>query len=66
MISLEKLGEQVHLSREVCCRRFRKMTGKTVTQYLEEYRVSKSLPLVESGFLRSEERVRKEIGRAHV
>ena len=24
------------------------MTGKTVTQYLEEYRVSKSLPLVES------------------
>ena len=51
VISLEKLGEQVHLSREVCCRRFRKMTGKTVTQYLEEYRVSKSLPLVESGFL---------------
>ena len=51
VISLEKLGEQVHLSREVCCRLFRKMTGKTVTQYLEEYRASKSLPLVESGFL---------------
>jgi AraC-like DNA-binding protein len=49
VISLEKLGEQVHLSREVCCRLFRKMTGKTVTQYLEEYRASKSLPLVESG-----------------
>ena len=49
VISLEKLGGQVHLSREVCCRLFRKMTGKTVTQYLEEYRASKSLPLVESG-----------------
>lgn len=49
VISLQELGEQVHLSREVCCRLFRKMTGKTVTQYLEEYRASKSLSLVESG-----------------
>lgn len=49
VISLQKLGEQVHLSREVCCRLFRKMTGKTITQYLEEYRAGQSLPLVESG-----------------
>lgn len=49
VISLQELGSQVHLSREVCCRLFRKMTGKTVTQYLEEYRASKSLSLVESG-----------------
>ncbi len=49
VVSLQELGEQVHLSREVCCRLFRKMTGKTVTQYLEEYRTGQSLSLVESG-----------------
>ena len=29
-------------------RLFKKMTGKTITGYLEEYRVNKSLPLVQS------------------
>lgn len=48
VISLQKLADQVHLSREVCCRLFKKMTGKTITGYLEEYRVNQSLPLVQS------------------
>ena len=48
VISLQELADQVHLSREVCCRLFKKMTGKTITGYLEEYRVNKSLPLVQS------------------
>lgn len=49
VISLQNLADQVHLSREVCCRLFKKMTGKTITGYLEEYRVNKSFSLVQSG-----------------
>ena len=49
VISLQDLADQVHLSREVCCRLFIKMTGKTITGYLEEYRVNKSFSLVQSG-----------------
>ncbi len=49
VISLQDLAEEVHLSREVCCRLFKKMTGKTITHYLEEFRVRQSLPLVQSG-----------------
>lgn len=49
VISLQDLVDQVHLSREVCCRLFKKMTGKTITGYLEEYRVNKSFSLVQSG-----------------
>lgn len=49
VISLQDLADQVHLSREVCCRLFKKMTGKTITRYLEEYRVNKSFSLVQSG-----------------
>ncbi|MGN8886343.1 AraC family transcriptional regulator [Blautia sp. HCP28S3_G10] len=49
VISLSELADQVHLSREVCCRLFKKMTGKTITEYLEEYRVNKSFSLVQSG-----------------
>lgn len=49
VISLQDLADQVHLSREVCCRLFKKMTGKTITAYLEEYRVNQSLSLVQSG-----------------
>lgn len=48
VISLQDLADQVHLSREVCCRLFKKMTGKTITGYLEEYRVNKSFSLVQS------------------
>ena len=49
VISLQELADQLHLSREVSCRLFKKMTGKTITAYLEEYRVNKSVPLVQSG-----------------
>ena len=49
VISLQDLADQVHLSREVCCRLFKKMTGKTITGYLEEYRVNKRFSLVQSG-----------------
>ena len=49
VISLQQLADHVHLSREVCCRIFKKMTGKTITAYLEEYRVKKSISLVQSG-----------------
>ena len=49
VISLQDLADQVHLSREVCCRLFKKMTGKTITGYLEEYRVNKCFSLVQSG-----------------
>ena len=49
VISLQDLADQVHLLREVCCRLFKKMTGKTITGYLEEYRVNKSFSLVQSG-----------------
>lgn len=49
VISLQDLADQVHLSREVCCRLFKKMTGKTITGCLEEYRVNKSFSLVQSG-----------------
>lgn len=48
-ISLQEVADQVHLSREVCCRLFKKMTGKTISGYLEEYRVNQSLSLVQSG-----------------
>lgn len=49
VISLQQLSNHVHLSREVCCRLFKRMTGKTITTYLEEYRIRKSLSLVQSG-----------------
>ena len=49
VIALSELADQVHLSREVCCRLFKKMTGKTITGYLEEYRANKSFSLVQSG-----------------
>ena len=49
VFTLQVLADDVHLSREVCCRLFKKMTGKTISSYLEEYRVAQSLSLVQSG-----------------
>ena len=49
VFTLQALADDVHLSREVCCRLFKKMTGKTISSYLEEYRVAQSLSLVQSG-----------------
>lgn len=49
VVSLQELADLTHLSREACCRRFRRMTGKSITEYLQEYRVTQSLPLIRSG-----------------
>lgn len=48
-LSLEKLAGLVGLSRESCCRFFKRMTGETLSQYLEDYRVEKGLSLLTSG-----------------
>lgn len=49
VVSLQELADLTHLSREACCRSFRRMTGKSITEYLQEYRVTRSLPLIRSG-----------------
>lgn len=49
VVSLQELADLTHLSREACCRSFRRMTGKSITEYLQEYRVTQSLPLIRSG-----------------
>lgn len=48
-LSLQKLSTKVLLSREACCRFFKHMTGNTISQYLKEYRISKSLQLLSDG-----------------
>ena len=48
-ITLDILAAYFHLSREHLCRLFKKMTGKTITGYLEEYRANKSFSLVQRG-----------------
>lgn len=48
-ISLQELADKVHITREACCRFFKHMTGQTISQYLTEYRVSKSFSLLEDG-----------------
>lgn len=39
------------MSKEGCCRFFKRMTGQTLSQYLENYRVSQSLNLLSDGKL---------------
>ena len=46
VVMLKELADQVHLS-ERLLPSFRKMTGKTITKYLEEYRVNQSFSLVQ-------------------
>lgn len=48
-IPLQSLAENVHLTRETVCRFFKQMTGKTVTQYLTDYRIRQSLQLLSEG-----------------
>ena len=45
-LSLDRLAKTLALSKESCCRFFKRMTGQTITQYLEDYRVAQSLPLL--------------------
>ncbi|MBS6397978.1 MAG: helix-turn-helix transcriptional regulator [Clostridiales bacterium] len=42
-LSLASLASEVSLSREGCCRFFKAMTGQTLSQYLEDYRISQSI-----------------------
>lgn len=46
---LEDLARIAGLSRESCCRFFKRMTGETLSQYLEEYRVAQGLALLQQG-----------------
>ncbi|MBD9184655.1 MAG: AraC family transcriptional regulator [Clostridiales bacterium] len=39
------------MSKEGCCRFFKRMTGQTLSQYLESYRISQSLSLLSDGKL---------------
>lgn len=48
-LNLAALANHVSISRESCCRFFKRMTGQTLSQYLEEYRVSHALKLLEEG-----------------
>lgn len=48
-LSLRDISLQIHLTRETCCRLFKKMTQKTIHQYLTDYRISQSIPLLLSG-----------------
>lgn len=45
-LSLSALANQICLSREGCCRFFKRMTGKTISEYLQDYRISQSVPLL--------------------
>lgn len=46
-LSLSHLASQISVSREGCSRFFKKMTGKTISEYLKDYRVSQSILLLQ-------------------
>ena len=46
-ISLEELAEEIHLCPGECCRYFKKRMGRTIFQYITDYRITQSIyPLV--------------------
>ena len=45
-LSLDAVSRLVNLSREGCCRFFKQMTGKTMHEYLEDYRISRAAELL--------------------
>lgn len=47
-ISLEEVAEQIHMSKSGCCRIFKKILNCTITDYLTEYRIQKSMELLEN------------------
>lgn len=47
-LSLTEMAACIPMTRENCCRFFKKMTGRTVSQYLEDYRIAQSLSLLQS------------------
>lgn len=46
-LSLSCLASGISLSREGCCRFFKKMTGRTISEYLKDYRISQSVLLLQ-------------------
>ena len=48
-IDLAALARQACLSREGCYRFFKRMTGQTISQYMETFRVAQSVPLLQAG-----------------
>ena len=46
-ILLEELALEVHLSRESCCRIFKKTLNCTISEYNADYRIQKSMELLE-------------------
>lgn len=47
-LDLTALSRQCCLSREGCCRFFKRMTGQTISQYLEAYRVGRAAALLQT------------------
>lgn len=47
-ISLEEIAQQIHMSKGGCCRIFKKMLNCTISDYLTEYRLQKSIELLEN------------------
>ena len=47
-LSLTDLAAQIPMSRENCCRFFRQMTGCTISEYLNDYRISRSIHLMKT------------------
>lgn len=45
-LSLTELSARVPMSRENCCRFFRQMTGRTISGYLNDYRISRGTHLL--------------------
>lgn len=41
--SLNELAKHTAMSKETCCRIFKRMTGVTISQYLTDYRITQSL-----------------------
>lgn len=47
-LSLTDLAARIPMSRENCCRFFRQMTGCTISEYLNDYRISRSIHLMKT------------------
>ena len=48
-LTLEDLAAQIHICRSECCRFFKRHMNQTIFEYLLEYRIEKSLPLLIKG-----------------
>ncbi len=46
-LQLTELAAKISVSKEGCCRFFKSMTGKTISQYLEDYRIAQGILLLQ-------------------